>query len=162
MDYGSGIWGYGENCNIEKIHQRIMRCFLGVNRYGTKAGIKGDLGWVNPNIEMLRLWNGLVAMDNDRLPKRVFDKLKDINGTWVQNVKAIFTEIRCTHVFDNNIPIVNFKEFTRYARNELVSHHKSLWLDTIHSKAKLHMYVVFKKEYETENYCTVNLKICSQ
>ena len=59
-----------------------MRCYLGVNRYGAKVGIEGELAWARPEIcrkvEILRLWNNIVGMKSTRLPKLAFDYLKDI------------------------------------------------------------------------------------
>ena len=43
MDYCSGVWGYGPNEKLHKIHMRALRCYLGVNKYTAKAGIEGEL-----------------------------------------------------------------------------------------------------------------------
>ena len=46
------------NKYLEKIHLKAMS-FLGVKKYGTKAGIEGEITWLNPNnrrkLELLRL-----------------------------------------------------------------------------------------------------------
>ena len=44
MDYCSGIWGRQNNDNILKVHNRAIRCFLGVNKYAPIAGFQGDMG----------------------------------------------------------------------------------------------------------------------
>ena len=62
------------------------------------------------------------------------------------------------HVFTNNVPVTNFKEFILYAKEQLLSCHKVEWLASVRDKPKLHLYSVFKTEYKAENYCTVNLK----
>ena len=46
MDYGSAIWGYNDNDNINKVQHRAMRNFLGVYKYAPKSGV----GWVRPLI----------------------------------------------------------------------------------------------------------------
>ena len=70
MDYCSGVWGYGPNERLHKIHMRALRCYLGVNKYTAKAGIEGELAWATPQIRrtlnMLRLWNRTVGMENIR------------------------------------------------------------------------------------------------
>ena len=79
MDYGSGVWGYCKNEKLDKIHQRAMRCFLGVGKYAALAGIEGDLAWYRYTpqtrrmIEMLRFWNRIVKMSEERLPKLVYN-----------------------------------------------------------------------------------------
>ena len=50
MDYSSAIWGYNDNDDINKVHQRSMRNFLGVYKYAPTAGVEGDLFWVRPLI----------------------------------------------------------------------------------------------------------------
>ena len=50
MDYGSAIWGYNDNDNINKVQHRAMRNFLGVYKYAPTSGVEGDLGWVRPLI----------------------------------------------------------------------------------------------------------------
>ena len=76
MDYCSGVWGFALNDQLDKIHMRAIRCFLGVNLYATKVGMEGDLGWVPPQIcrhlDMLRLWNRIVSMAETRLPKILY------------------------------------------------------------------------------------------
>ena len=46
MDYCSGIWGYGDNENLDRVHQRAIRAFLGLNRFAPIAGMEGDMGWL--------------------------------------------------------------------------------------------------------------------
>ena len=76
MDYCAGVWGFALNDQLDKIHMRSIRCFLGVNQYATKVGVEGDLGWVPPQIhrhlDMLRQWNRLVSMAESRLPKVLY------------------------------------------------------------------------------------------
>ena len=50
MDYYAGVWGFALSDQLDKIHMRAIRCFLGVNRYATKVGMEGDLGWIPPQI----------------------------------------------------------------------------------------------------------------
>ena len=61
----------------EKIHNRAIRYFLGVNEKSPILGLRGDMGWREPkvrqSIEKFRLWNRLVSMDNSRLTKVIFN-----------------------------------------------------------------------------------------
>ena len=162
MDYGSGVWGYSKNEELENIHLKAMRSFLGVNKYGTKAGIEGEIAWLNPNnrrkLEMLRLWNKLTGLSDNRLPKIMFNDMIASNATWIKNLRIIFTEINCADVFENNATIINFKEFREYVVGKLLSMQQTMWLINVNNKPKLHLYGIFKNTYETENYCTIGLK----
>jgi hypothetical protein len=51
--------------------------FLGVNKYAPIAAIEGDMGWTLSNtrrrLNMIRYWNTLVNMQENRLPKKNFE-----------------------------------------------------------------------------------------
>ena len=99
MDYCSGVWGFSRNEKLDKIHARATRCYLGVNKFATKVGIEGELGWTPPHIRrmlnVLRTWNRIISMENTRLPKIVYCHMLDIQkpGTWTHKIKNIFTMI---------------------------------------------------------------------
>ena len=161
MDYSSGVWGFSSIDSLDRIHERAMRCYLGVNKYAAKCGIEGDVGWVPPQIrrkiEILRFWNRIVRMPDDRLPRQVYNHLLSVNKGWVNQVSEIFSRINCSDVFDRNVEIVNFVEFKSYALNQLMSQHHSSWLRMVQYKSKLYLYTTFKEEFGTENYCSLNL-----
>ena len=60
MDYGAGIWGFGEFSCMEKIQNRDMRCFLGVHKYAPLFALQGEMAFIptttSIKLEMLRLW----------------------------------------------------------------------------------------------------------
>ena len=74
--YGSEVCGYNRFDNCDKIQYRAMRFFLGVHTCTHMNGLQGDIGWVSLYIDrcviMMRFWNRLMNMSNDRLTKRVF------------------------------------------------------------------------------------------
>ena len=164
MDYCSGVWGYGPNEKLHKIHMRALRCYLGVNKYTAKAGIEGELAWATPQIRrtlnMLRLWNRIVGMENSRLPKVVYCNMKisGKQGTWINEVRNIFEKIQCSDIFENNVPIINIKDFLNYALEKLMSQYVLIWKQEIHNKPKLAVYSQYKTEFATEVYCEMNIK----
>ena len=164
MDYCSSIWGYNDNDKLDKIHMKAIRCYLGVNRYAPKAGIEGEIGWTPPKISrhlnILRLWNKIVSMENTRLPRVIYNFLhiSNIGKTWATEVKSIFSIINCKDVYDNNVPIINLKAFLSCAKNKLLAQHIVTWKREIDSKSKLCVFKQYKKEYVRESYCELNLK----
>lgn len=54
IDYCSGVWGHQTSHKIDMVQDRAVRYFLGVHRM------------------MVRLWNRLMAIENDRITKRFF------------------------------------------------------------------------------------------
>ena len=72
---------------------------------------------VNPQIRrwlnMLRLWNRIVGMNNTRLPKIIYEYRRslDSKGNWCSEIKEIFSSILCNDVYENNVTIANVKVF---------------------------------------------------
>ena len=107
MDYASGVWGYKPNECLDKIQIRALRCYLGVNRYAPIAGVEGDLGWVTPRIrrqsEMLRLWNRLVSLGEERLPRQVYNVMMNKGHPWLSEIKELFNMLNV-----NDVPMYQF------------------------------------------------------
>ena len=99
MNYGIGIWGiYSKSQLSEAVQNRTIRSFLGVHKFSANLAINGDMGWENctirKKIEILRVWNRLVVMDEERLCKKIFNWEFDKRvNNWCICVKDIF--IRC-------------------------------------------------------------------
>ena len=76
LDYSAGVWGYGAHSKLDSIQNRALRYFLGVYEYAANLAINGDVGWtpcrVRRKVEMLRLWNRLVSLEDHRVTKHVF------------------------------------------------------------------------------------------
>jgi hypothetical protein len=161
MEYCSGVWGYNRNDNINKIYNRAIRSFLGVNKYAPIAGMEGDMGWTPPivrrKLEILRLWNRIVGLEDDRLPRQIYNTMNKRNEMWVQNVKEIFKSINCLTAFENNCKIVNLKAFINFAKETLMSHYSTSWKLTVENKPKLTIYRKIKEMFNPETYCKTNL-----
>ena len=76
MDYCSSVWGFKLYSKPDTIHYRIIKFFLGVNKYTSTPVIHEDMGWDPPlirrKVSILRLWKRLICMDNTRLTKKIF------------------------------------------------------------------------------------------
>ena len=115
MDYAGGVWGYKPNECLDKIQIRVLSCYLGVNRYAPIAGVEGDMGWVTPRIrrqiEMLRLWNRLVSLGEERLIRQVYNVTMNKGHPWLSEIKELFNTLNVNDVLQNNVPILNFHSF---------------------------------------------------
>ena len=65
------------------------------------------MGWLplryTRQIELLRYWNKLIKMNNDRLTKKIFDydyNLK-LPYSWCHNVENLLTSFNMNYVFEN-------------------------------------------------------------
>ena len=80
-DYCSGVWGFRDFHKGDMVQNRAIRYFLGLHRFTPILAINGDMCWPltlhRRWTNMLRLWNRLVGMENNRLTKKIF--LYDLN-----------------------------------------------------------------------------------
>ena len=102
--------------------------------------------WLN----IIRLWNRLVDMDDDRLTKKVFvyDFNKNTNSTWCSEVKSILEKIGLrTRCFQNMI-----KSDIKVCEQSLFDNYCNEWSTKSRDVSKLRTYITFKTEYKTEEY----------
>ena len=97
-DYGSEIWGYEIKDDLNKIHLRAARCFLGLPKHSTSAGVFAEIGWLEPvyrtRLRMVRQYFRIIKMGNTRLTKKIYEwdksffELLNIQ-TWSSEVRDI-------------------------------------------------------------------------
>ena len=82
--YGSEACGYNKFDKCDRIHYRAMRFFLEVHKCTPIHGLQEDMGWVSLYndrcVSMMKFWNRLINMSNDRLTKIVFSNYVTIIG----------------------------------------------------------------------------------
>ena len=97
---------------------------------------------------MLRLWNRLVNLTNDRLTKKIF--LWDIaqrSPNWSSEVKTILHGIDKDECFDN-LTTVDIPDCKQVLYNNMVTE----WNNSISQVPKLRTYVRYKSTYGIEPY----------
>ena len=151
LDYCSETWGFKNYAQIDSIQNKAIRIFLGVHRFAPLAAINGDIGWTNSrtrrHISILRLWNRIVQMEEDRLPRIVLNWDRSFNrNNWSSELKAVLRTIE-QDVF-NNFQIVNILS----AWSMLHEKHCLEWKQEIDNKPKLRTYRIFKNNFEAEPY----------
>ena len=150
LEYAAGVWGYVKGDEIQYIQNRAMRYFLGVHRFCPIAGMQGDMGWVTPKLDrflpIVRLWNRLLLMNDDRITKRIF--LWDYTQTngWCKEVSKIFSEMDLINKFSD-------KQFCdlRMVKSKITDIMAGQWKSELEQKPKLRTYRLFKNEFKTSN-----------
>ncbi len=99
LDYGAGVWGYKKLEVCDKIQQRACRYYLGVHQKAPLHAITGDIGWtscvIRRHVEMIRLWNRLVNMEDSRITKRIFNwDYELLCNNWSSEVKHIVLKMK--------------------------------------------------------------------
>lgn len=164
--YAAGVWGFEETKECKAIQNRAIRYFLGVHKYTTKLAIEGDMGWdsclTKQRCEMVRLWNRLTQLPEERLTKKIFNWSRMQNHPWIRELSSIFSLGDLNMYFMNNlqcnINLIKMKLSTKYQEQ---------WKVEIWKKPKLRNYVQIKEEYFTEPYVAFNLEkgqrsLCAQ
>ncbi len=70
------MWGYCKLDKIDTVQNKALRLFLGVHKFALNHSINADMGWIASKIrrhtEILRMWNCLVKIEDNKLTKKVF------------------------------------------------------------------------------------------
>lgn len=101
---------------------------------------------------MLRRWNRVIQMDDDRLTKKVFLWSYRNNSTWCSQVKEILYKLDMCSYFDF-IRICDLNEF----KSKLFKYYEDEWKLKTMSLPKLRTYVTFKQNVQLEPYVTMNI-----
>ena len=98
---------------------------------------------------MIRYWNRLILLDNNRLTKRVFNAdYRLCNNNWCNDVKAILLKLGLNDKETMNL---------RNARNRIKNYYSDVWKADSARVAKLRTYVTFKDNFKVEHYVQLNL-----
>ena len=157
LDYCSAVWGFKNYQQIDNVQNRAMRYFLGVHRFTPILAMLGDTGWL-PSvyrrwISMLRLWNRLILMDDDRLTKCAFNADYEINqNNWCQDVKHVMSCLGLSNHYENKT-VINLSN----ANDRMHAYYSNIWSRDIRQIPKLRTYIIFKQSFKTENYVQLNL-----
>ncbi len=155
--YGSGVWvlKYFKCC--EDVILRACRYYMGVHRLTPIPGIQGDMGWLDAKsrmtLEIFRLYNRFIMMDETRLNKQLFMYDKTIcNNNWSYHVKKLLDDLDLVDYWNNNncIPL-------EVVKTKLNDKFTSDWKHQCSTKPKLRTYRIFKNDTIVANHIKCNL-----
>ena len=157
LDYGASVWGTKQFQSIDNVQHRALRYFLGVHRFTPILALYGDSGWL-PSLYrrwicVLRYWNRLLSMDNNRLTKRVFDDdYRQCRDNWSSEVRKIMGNLNLLDNFNarTTVPLSEAKALIN-------DFYKNKWVHDVQSVAKLRTYRLFKTDFKCEEYLVLNL-----
>ena len=106
--YSSSVWGVKRHQSVDNVQHRAMRYFLGVQRFTPILAMVGDIGWLLSIYRrwrsMIRLWNRLILMNNERLTKKVFNAdlvLHNSSKNWSSEIKQVMNDIGLSDQFES-------------------------------------------------------------
>ena len=104
LDFASETWGY---CKAKSADQYKI-FILGVHKFCPLPAMSGDVGWLGCKerrfISMIRYWNRLIRMSNNRLTKTIF--LYDYNikhNNWSCEIENILESVNLLNIFQTKI-----------------------------------------------------------
>ena len=102
---------------------------------------------------MLRFWNRILNVGNDRLLRRIFEAdYRICNNNWCSEVRSIMSRLDLDEYFEHKLIVafdsVKLKTASLYSTN---------WFNNVTTVPKLRSYITFKSEFKTENYLLMNL-----
>ncbi|CAG2254560.1 unnamed protein product [Mytilus edulis] len=113
LDYASGVWGAKQYDNIERLHYRAIRTFLGVGKTTPIPAILADMGWhpvfIHNQCNVVRLWCRLMNMPGHRICRKVFvwdrEMSRRYRNTWFNSAKTLLDRCNLSHLTDNDSDI---------------------------------------------------------
>lgn len=158
MDYCSGVWGFKKYQSLDNVQHRGIRHYMGVHRFAPILAITGDIGWIPTNqrrwINMIRIWNRVITMDENKITKHVFNTdYSNCHNYWCSEIKDIFSKIGLVENLNNRTP-VNLM----IVKSAIENYYKSEWSEKLTQFSKLRTYRLFKNNFEQESYLKLNLK----
>ncbi len=152
LEYCAGVWGNNNLECCDKIQQRALRYYLGVHQKTPILALEGDTGWKKCQnrrlILMCKLWNRIVCMEESRLTRKIFDhEYKLCSNNWCEEIKLLLTKYGQQYAFNHKTKC----DIDRI-ENGLENLYKEEWKNSILLKPKLRTYILFKDNYDTEDY----------
>ncbi len=97
-NYAAGVWGFENYPAPQVLQNRIIRFYLGVHRYAPLCGIWTEMDWINIQkmrwLDIMRLYNRIVGMSMERLPRKVLEWDCKLGGIgWVNDLVRVCEQI---------------------------------------------------------------------
>ncbi len=157
LQYSSGVWGNKKFKNCEDVILRACRFYSGVHRLTPIPGIQGDFAWLDCKsrsvLEMIRLYNRFIKMDDNRLNKRVFLWDREIcKDNWSSSYKGILDDMNLGNYWLNSriIPL-------DLAKDRVRERLKRDWKHQCSTKDKLRTYRIHKKDMRVASHLNCNM-----
>ena len=174
VEYGSSIWGTRKRSCIEAVQNRACRYFMAVGKYTPNVAVQGDMGWMPTSVKIWksvgRCWTRFKDMDDNRLNKRIFNWCikhgKNRCKNWFFKFRNHMSSLDLGFLFDDNVTYTKRYVLNMIQEKEFELLLKRNWSQELNNlnranggQSKLRSYRLFKSEYQSEKYLTVNLPV---
>ncbi|WP_419640662.1 hypothetical protein, partial [Thiolapillus sp.] len=166
VQYGSELWGLDKAAmHIEKVHLFALKKFLALDMRTPNDLVYGETDrfpiTLNSAIRCIRYWLKLTCMDEDRLPRKAYLMLYNLDArgkrNWASNVRMQLFQYGFGFVWMNQgVGVVS--NFIRVFRERLIDCRWQNWEDHIQTSDRFSMYRKFNSiSHCTKTYITMNM-----
>ena len=167
VQYGSEIWGLQSAAReVENVQLFMLKRFLRVDMRTPNDFVYGDTGryplYINSAINCIRYWLKLLKMGSNRLPRKAYLMLFDLDSkekkNWVSDVRCKLYQLGFGYVWLNQ-GVGDDAKFLCELRYRLVTSRWQEWDFHIQISDTFSMYRTFCTVYNTKSYLTMNLDV---
>ena len=160
MDYSGPLTGFLEYESANKIHLRAIRAFLGVPKNACNPAVMSEVDLLLPkyrtNIQMVRYYNRIQCMNENRLTKLIYRWDRALNDrqivdTWSNEVSKIFSKCSMAPIFNSDCRFVGSSVIARIS-DELMREQMRDLSNECMIKPKLRTFRLFKEFQDVPAY----------
>jgi hypothetical protein len=163
--YGSELWGLQDAAReCEKVHLFVLKKFLRVEMRTPNDLVYGETGrypiYINSIINCIRYWLKLVRMCNNRLPRKAYEMLFDLDTrdktNWVSCVRYKLFHFGFGFVWENQ-GVEDVRLFLREFRDRLIACKWQEWDFHVQNSDRFSTYRTCCTTHEVKTYLQMNL-----
>lgn len=164
--YGSELWGLDKKVirHCESLHLFGLKRFLGVDRKTPNDLVYGETNrfpiYINSAVRCVRYWLKLLKMNSDRLPRKSYEMLYDLDlkgkHNWVSNIRMCLFELGFGYIWiyqevgQESLFIQNF-------RQRLIDCRWQNWECHIKSSDRFDLYREYTSTHLVKHYLLCNM-----
>lgn len=156
IDYSCEVLGHSTGKSLSDVQLRACRFYLGVPRNTPLPCLTAELGWLPTGDRrkkgVLRFYNRLLEMDDNRIPKKVFLNSVNNDTSWAGKTRKLLEDIGLGIYWNtgSRVPkdLMNFHILEKY---------KERWRSEVLDKVKLKTYSTIKISSTVSGYIASNL-----
>eukprot|EP00745_Piridium_sociabile_P009702 TRINITY_DN16777_c0_g1_i4.p1 TRINITY_DN16777_c0_g1~~TRINITY_DN16777_c0_g1_i4.p1 ORF type:complete len:274 (-),score=-0.83 TRINITY_DN16777_c0_g1_i4:279-1100(-) len=165
VQYGSELWGLDKAAiHCEAVHTFVLKRFLGVDRRTPNDLVYGETNrypiYLNAMVRCMRYWIKLLQMDNDRIPRKAYNMLYNLDakgkGNWVSKIRVCLFEYGFGFVWVSQ-GVGSMNDFISVFRQRLIDCTWQKWSDHIQTSDRFNIYRTFCYVPSLKPYLTLDI-----
>ena len=167
LQYGSEIWGLDRQAAAlcESVHLFGLKTFLGVKKRTPNELVYGETNrypiYINSAIRCIQYWLKLLRMNNDRLPRKSYNMLYDLDSkgknNWVTNVRRCLFMNGFGYAWENQ-GVGNEHSFIQTLRQRLIDCQWQIWDSHLETSDRYSVYRTYASHHSVKAYLLIGME----